>query len=320
MEAESKSHFDLVGSLALGSRLRRLSDYYLSEVKKVYKARNLDFDPTWFPLFTFLRNAGKSGIMEAAENLGITHPHVIQLARQLEKKGYIQSVASKTDARSRELMLTPKGRKVADKLDPVWKLIKNSIEFSIPELGFDMVDILKKMETYYSKASLSERVDQLGKTGSMQGVKIEKYKDKYIEDFERLNRQWLEKYFSVEPPDKDLFKNLRKKVVDEGGEIIFAVHEGKVVGTCGLIKEGDRYQVARMVVDEEFRGRRVGDLLLKEILAIAEAKNPASVYLFTNSRLRPAINLYKKYGFEITFEGPHPVYKRADTIMEKFYK
>jgi len=39
------------GLLILGTRMKRISDRFLSEVSKIYKERKIGFEPVWFPVF-----------------------------------------------------------------------------------------------------------------------------------------------------------------------------------------------------------------------------------------------------------------------------
>jgi len=88
-----------LGALAFGSRLKRMSETIMRGGEEVYRFYGVDFEPKWFPLFYYLAQKGEAGIMEIAENLNVTHPAVIQIAKELEKKGLIISKKSAEDAR-----------------------------------------------------------------------------------------------------------------------------------------------------------------------------------------------------------------------------
>ena len=53
-----------LGALALGSRLKRLSDRMMKSVSEIYRNSGLDFESKWFPLFYLLSKEGEKGIME----------------------------------------------------------------------------------------------------------------------------------------------------------------------------------------------------------------------------------------------------------------
>lgn len=313
----NKNHFTTIGNLGMASRLRRFSDYLMGEVKDIYKKRGIDFDPVWFPLFTLLLREDKIGIMQASEALGYTHPYIIRIAGQLEKKKLIVSKRSTTDARARELQITPAGKKLADKLKPVWDSIQRCVEKTVQEIGVDITKTLEKAEIYFGANPFSEQVDRLDAVEKFTGVKVIRYNDKLKWEFERLNRQWIEKYFLIEPVDTEVFSDPDGKIIKNGGEIIFALLGNSVVGTCALIREGSRYQLGRMAVDEQFQGHGIGTILMEEMLKIARRKKAQGLYLHSNTRLRPAIRLYEKFGFTIAHEGQHPKFIRGNLIMEK---
>ena len=51
------------------------------------------------------------------------------------------------------------------------------------------------------------------------------WRPEYREDFERLNRVWIEAYFAVEPSDLAVFRDPEEAIVRPGGEIFFVVDD-----------------------------------------------------------------------------------------------
>ncbi len=113
-----------LGALAWGSRLKRLSDLIMKQAVEVYKSYGIDFEPKWFPLFYLLAQKQEMGIMEIAEKLNVTHPAVIQIAKELEKKGWVTSQKSDEDGRKRILKLTKKGLDFLPQLQSIWQDIR----------------------------------------------------------------------------------------------------------------------------------------------------------------------------------------------------
>ena len=108
------------------------------------------------------------------------------------------------------------------------------------------------------------------------------------------------------------------RIVAEGGHIISLVDDGRVLGVCALVKEGERcYQLARMAVEPEERGKGHGETLLAAALERARADGAERVYLLSNTVLGPAISLYRKHGFVTQSEGAHPAYARCNIVMER---
>lgn len=143
------------------------------------------------------------------------------------------------------------------------------------------------------------------------------YDEAYKEAFQALNVAWLEAYFTVEEHDWKYLLDPEGMIVEPGGEVFFVIEDGTVQGTCALIKRADdTYELAKMAVAADARGRGLGSLLLETAIAAARRKGGRRLVLVSNTTLEPAIRLYKKYGFQTTHRGPHPAYASADIAME----
>lgn len=138
------------------------------------------------------------------------------------------------------------------------------------------------------------------------------------QDFVRLNRAWITRYFQLEPPDLELFAN-PGVIADQGGYLVSLVCENQVAGVCALLKHADdEFELGKMAVDDQFKGRGLGDALMVASLEKLNSLNVKKVTLITNSQLLPAIAMYHKHGFVKTWEGTgHPEYTRGDVVMEK---
>lgn len=138
----------------------------------------------------------------------------------------------------------------------------------------------------------------------------------HCSDFIRLNEYWITEHFKLEESDRKLADD-PYKIVRDGGHILSLVADGKVVGVCALFKDSPhRFQLARMAVDPDERGKGYGEELMRAAIAEAKASGARSLYLLSNTILAPAIALYRKHGFRVISEGPHPVYARCNIVME----
>jgi GNAT superfamily N-acetyltransferase len=147
---------------------------------------------------------------------------------------------------------------------------------------------------------------------------------RYREDFARLNRAWIEQHFKLEPADVESFADPHGTFVAGGGEVFFALVDGKVLGTCALRREpeaGDTYELCKMAVDPEARGFGLGDVLMEAVVRFARERSARRVYLVSNTKLAPALGLYRKHGFVTVREGEavsrEAGYERADIEMER---
>jgi len=142
----------------------------------------------------------------------------------------------------------------------------------------------------------------------------------HYDGFIALNEHWIEKYFSIEESDRALAAN-PGAVIENGGYILSLFEDGRVIGVCTLFNQGEGcYELARMAVDEQHHGKGFGDRLITEAMAILSTNDAHMVNLMSNTKLTAALSLYRKHGFHILSEGPHPVYSRANIVMEKYLK
>ena len=150
----------------------------------------------------------------------------------------------------------------------------------------------------------------------MEELTIREYEPRYASDFKALNVAWIEKYFTVEEHDLEQLSNPEEYIISKGGYILFAVYNGKVVGTCALIKTGEQeYELAKMAVTPQLQGKQLGKKLGMATIEKAKNKGAVRVWLESNRILTPAISLYRKLGFvEIPIDTTP--YARADIRME----
>ena len=148
-------------------------------------------------------------------------------------------------------------------------------------------------------------------------MKIVDYKPKYREAFKQLNQWWIEQYFTMETADYKALDFPEKNIIEKGGYIIFALHEGEAVGTCALMKlehlDYD-YELAKMGVHPEFHGQGIGYLLGKAVIEKARSLGATTLYLESNTKLTPALNLYRKLGFQEVQAHESP-YERSNIQM-----
>ena len=133
--------------------------------------------------------------------------------------------------------------------------------------------------------------------------------------FEKLNRNWIEKYFWMEPIDVAVLQDPETYIIDKGGAIIMASVDDEIAGTVALkFVEKGVYEFTKMAVDEKFQGQKIGLALAEAAIEKAESLGAKKIILYSSTKLVPAINLYRKLGFvEIPVDGP---YKRSDIKMQ----
>lgn len=89
----------------------------------------------------------------------------------------------------------------------------------------------------------------------------------------------------------------------------------EMAGTVALkFVEPGIYEFTKMAVDGKFRGLKIGEALSLKAIEKAREFGGNKIILYSNTKLIPAIALYRKLGFkEIPLDGP---YKRSNIKME----
>lgn len=320
-----------IGPLALASRLRRLADRLGQDVVLLYKELNIDFEPRWFPVFYLLSKSKEPvGVVDIAKMLGVSHPAVNQIAGEMIQQGLVEASKDVFDKRRRLLALTDRAYAMLPELQVTWDRIEQAVCEMLESTGMDVMAMLASLETVMEEEGVYGRyITQQLEGASPEpapDIRIVEYAPRYREDFRRLNLEWIEKYFQVEPEDEKILNDPERHVLSEGGVILFAVMhdepgstEPEVVGTCALInKRGGAFEIAKMAVTEKARGQQIGKRLLAASIEKARELRAGQLVLETNSQLTAAVNLYRKLGFVLVKEediANASPYQRADTRM-----
>lgn len=134
--------------------------------------------------------------------------------------------------------------------------------------------------------------------------------------FRDLNLSWLEHYFYVEPKDTELLENCEHSIIDKGGYIFFAEVNSKIVGCFSFIKIDElTYELGKMAVDPKYQGLKIGQKLMEYAIYFAAKKKWKTLLLYSNTKLKPAIYIYRKYGFEEMELEKNTPYKRSNIKM-----
>lgn len=150
-----------------------------------------------------------------------------------------------------------------------------------------------------------------------EGIRIIVFTPEYESEFARLNYQWIEEHFVVEDHDREMLDHPQDYIIDNGGQIFFAMMGNRVAGTVALINEGEAsFELAKMAVSPEFRGKGIGDLLIEACCEFARQAGKQNIFLLSNTKLSPALNLYRKHGFMEIHHDQRSPYERVDIMMQ----
>jgi DNA-binding MarR family transcriptional regulator/GNAT superfamily N-acetyltransferase len=309
-----------LGEVAFGTRLRLLTDRFTQDGVKIYQSQNIDFEPRWFTMFYLLSKRSPLSISEITRELGFTQPAVTQIANILLKKGLVKIVKHKEDTRKKMLSLSHKGISLLPSLEPVWESFEEAVRELFASTGYDVLLMIEKLETALDEKDMYERVTKKIKLKQSEGVEIIDYAPGYKNAFRDLNFEWLEKYFKIESEDRKLLEDPETEIIQKGGSIFFAIAGKEVLGTAALIRHDDNsYELAKMAVTEKAQGRQIGKRLAEAVLNKAKELKLNKIFLETNNKLIPAMNLYHKLGFRETEYNKPSKYERSTIMMELIF-
>ena len=147
------------GTLAISTRLQRLSDQLRKDGLLIYKANGIDFEPKWFPVVYSLHRRPVLSVVEIATEIGYSHPSTISLLKELEKQKLIRSGRDKTDERKRLLRLTDKGKALVTQMEPVWKIMTAAIT-ELTDTTNNLMQAIDEVEAQMKQQSFFERAQR----------------------------------------------------------------------------------------------------------------------------------------------------------------
>ena len=152
----------------------------------------------------------------------------------------------------------------------------------------------------------------------MKAFEIIPFDNVFAKDFYNLNIEWLKTYFYVEPFDEEVLSKPETYIINKGGHIFFAKQGDIILGTVALMPTENPlvFELTKMAVLPHQRGRKIGQHLLQHCIDFAKSKQFEALMLYSATKLKNAIYIYRKYGFvELDLEPDSP-YKRSDIKME----
>jgi DNA-binding MarR family transcriptional regulator/N-acetylglutamate synthase-like GNAT family acetyltransferase len=310
--------FSQAGKMALGSRVRMLSDKITADAVAIYAAYDTQLNPKWFPVFYILSKSGKHAVTSIAKDIRHSHASVSKIVKEMSKAGVVVEESDSKDRRRTFVALSKKGLNISRKIELQYADVLAAIDELSKGANHDLWAALEEWDGLLSEKSLLQRVlDNKQKRESAQ-VNIVPYAAKYQEAFASLNRDWITTYFKMEKKDFEALDNPKKYILDRNGFIFVAMLNNEPVGVCALVKKKkDCYELAKMAVARNMRGRKIGFLLGKTIIEKGRELKAKSIFLESNTILKPAIGLYRKLGFKETV-GPATPYERCNIQMELY--
>lgn len=311
--------FETTGILSIGSRLRLLTEMISSDATEIYKLYGLEIKPKWFPVIYMLLNGKDNSVTGIAKAIGQTHPSVSIIVREMSAAGLVTYEKADNDRRATIVNLTPEGLRLRARIERACTDVKAAVTKIENKAGHSRLwEAITHWESELETKSLLERVTEEKESHHSHKVEIVEYNSSYLSTFKRLNIMWINSYWSLESHDLEVLNDPDTSIISKGGHILVALVDEKpmgVVALCPMDNPEYDYEIAKLAVDPETRGCGVGDAIFSAVLEKAKSLGAKNLFLESNTLLKPAISLYRKYGFKELKEY-HPAYARGDIQME----
>lgn len=309
--------FETVGKMALGSRLRMLTERITDDAAELYKLYHVDLQPKWFPVFYVLSGGEQKTITAIAKEISHSHPSVSKIIAEMVAAGLVKEKKDRTDGRRNLVSLTAKGKTMVERIQDQYTDVQNAIEQLSAGTRNDLWKAIGEWEFLLDQQTLLRRVQEQKKKREGARVQMVDYGPEHRAAFRQLNEAWITQWFKMEEADYKALDDPEGYILSRGGHILVALYNGEPAGVCALIKMNDPeydYELAKMAVAENMRGKNIGYLLGLAVLEKAKSLGARNVYLESNTILTPAISLYHKLGFKKVAAHATP-YERANIQM-----
>ena len=158
---------------------------------------------------------------------------------------------------------------------------------------------------------------------------IIQYKESHLEEIRDILTEYMTFIANelMKPPwefnfdvdhEVDFTMNNLDKFEKPDGRLLLVEVDGQIAGTISLRKiRDDSGEIKRMFVRPKFRGKKLGNLMIEEVIEVAKENGYSKLYLDTAQYMSSAVTLYKKFGFEEI--EPYPECIVPKELWEKFF-
>lgn len=152
-------HYDLIQQLgykALDTRLKRISDRMIHDVRKLYKELGLDIEPRWYLVLQLLKEKESLSIVDIASHLEFAHPSVVVLIKKMQSEDYVTLYKDSKDQRKQIVSLSKKAKQRLPELEQLWESCDSAL-LEVLENDLSILEYLDRIEQQLKQQSFYER-------------------------------------------------------------------------------------------------------------------------------------------------------------------
>ena len=146
------------------------------------------------------------------------------------------------------------------------------------------------------------------------------YDAKYKEAFIEFNTDWIIDNFGfLEKEDKETFEKIEEEL-SQGAMIYFAIENDTPLATC-MTKpmSDDTWEICKLASNKRKPHKGCGSAVFEAAMGWAINRGAKKLFLISNSKLKPALHIYEKYGFS-EIKPDNYEYIRGNIAFEKIVK
>lgn len=152
---------DELGLCVLPHHIRRMLDCFRNQEPALAPERTGQAPGRAHSMVRLLEAHGPLGVVEIAARLRLSHPMIIDFGRKLQAAGLVEESRDPADRRIRLLALTPSGREEAARIAEEHERLSRAYAALCEEIGVDLLDASRKLQSALAARSISERLTQL---------------------------------------------------------------------------------------------------------------------------------------------------------------
>lgn len=148
---------------------------------------------------------------------------------------------------------------------------------------------------------------------------VTRYQEKFKDEFIKLNKSWIEKFFALESHDLEQLDHI-EDYLNQGAMIYFGIEEEQVLSTCMAVQlEEGVWEICKFATNEKFQGKGAGKAVFKASIGYAIEQGAQKIVIYSNHILKPAIHIYQSFGFNevpVTIDDYQRCNYQAELMVE----
>jgi DNA-binding MarR family transcriptional regulator len=249
------SFYREIGLLMLGTRLKRISDKFFQEMAQIYREQNIKFEIPWFPVLYLLLKEGSISMTEISKELEVSHSAISQIVTNMQKQKLIRITSDGSDARRKLLKLTPKGLDLVEAIDPVWKVIDQTLNHHLLG-GKYRNEFLKQLDLLENELNGHIILDQVMRkliADDMTNLKFDQLNVQHHIAFKSFLRAESMEYTPV-------------------SEVYLIFHEDNILGFIDYSAINNEIQLNNVYIAFLYRNKGIARKALTHLLSVHNAK------------------------------------------------